>query len=136
MDDKPYWSDDHIDDEAGQQLTARGFLAHSPTFKLGRPLLNEVFYVQPHLALPEIAAPTLFVHGTRDTFIPVASSQEAVGRLRCESRLVEVEGAQHGFAVHDDPGYRDPQTQAWQAYVIEVITGWITSHGGDGPPTA
>jgi uncharacterized protein len=136
VEDKPYWSDDQIDDEAGQQLAAQGFLAHSPTFKLGRPLLNEVFYVQPHLALPEITAPTLFVHGTRDTFIPVASSREAVGHLRTESKLVEIEGAQHGFAIHDDPGYLDPQTQAWQAYVIDVVAEWITSHRRDGSATA
>jgi pimeloyl-ACP methyl ester carboxylesterase len=136
VDDKPYWSHDQIDDEAGRQLTAEGFLTHSPTFKLGRPLLNEVFYVQPHLALPDIAAPTLFVHGTRDTFIPVASSRDAVERMRCEARLVEIEGAQHGLAVHDDPAYRDPQTQLWQASVIDTITGWITSHGGPDLPTA
>src|SRR5262249_8951955 len=131
IDDKPYWSGGQIDDEAGQQLAAQGFLSHSPTFKLGRPLLNKVFYVQPHLALSDIAAPTLFVHGTGDTFISVASSREAVGSLRSESRLVEIDGAQHGFAVHDDPEYLDPQTQAWQAYVIDVVTVWITSHAGD-----
>jgi pimeloyl-ACP methyl ester carboxylesterase len=117
-------------------LATQGFLPHSPTFKLGRPLLNEVFYVQPHLALPEITAPTLLVHGTRDTFISVTSSREALERLRCESRLVEIEGAQHGFAVHDDPGYVNPQTQAWQAHVIEVVAQWITSHLGDAPATA
>ncbi len=36
VDDKPYWSDDHINDEAGRELAAQGFVAHSPTFKLGR----------------------------------------------------------------------------------------------------
>jgi pimeloyl-ACP methyl ester carboxylesterase len=126
VEDKPHWNNEQIDEEAGRQLAAQGFLPHSLTFKLGRPLLNEVFYVQRHLALPEIAAPTLFVHGTGDTFIPVASSREAVGRLRSESGLVEIEGAQHGFAVHDDPGYLDPQTQAWQAYVIDTVAEWVT----------
>ncbi len=135
IEDKPYWHDDRIDEEAGRELAANGFVWHSPTFRLGRALLNEVFYVQPHLALPEIAAPTLLVHGTRDTFIPVTSSQQTLERLRCESRLVEIDGAQHGFAVHDDPQYRDPQTQAWQAHVIEVVAQWITSHLGDVPAT-
>src|SRR2546430_8546712 len=64
IDDKPYWNDDQIDDGAGRELATQGFLSHSPTFKLGRPLLNEVFHVQPYLAVPEITAPTLFVHGT------------------------------------------------------------------------
>jgi pimeloyl-ACP methyl ester carboxylesterase len=128
VDDKPYWHGDQIDEDAGRELIAQGFLPHSPTFKLGRPLLNEVFYLRPQLALPEIAAPTLFIHGTRDTFIPVISSREAVSRLRSEARLVEIDGAQHGFAVHDDPGYLDPQTQVWQAHVIGTIIEWVTTH--------
>jgi pimeloyl-ACP methyl ester carboxylesterase len=48
IDDKPYWANDRIDEEAGRELTEHGFIAHSPSFKLGRALLNEVFYVQPH----------------------------------------------------------------------------------------
>jgi len=41
IDDKPYWIDDQIDDDAGRELLQKGLLSHSPTFKLGRPLLNE-----------------------------------------------------------------------------------------------
>jgi pimeloyl-ACP methyl ester carboxylesterase len=126
--DKPYWSNDQIDETAGRQLTAQGFLDHSPTFKLGRALLNEIFFVQPHLVLPQITAPTLFIHGTGDTFIPVESSRAAVGQIRAQSRLVEIEGAQHGIAVHDDPGYRDPRTKQWQAMAIETVVDWVLAH--------
>lgn len=45
IDDKPYWSDEQIDGEVGRELTEQGFVAHSPTFKLGRSLLNEVFWL-------------------------------------------------------------------------------------------
>lgn len=128
IDDKPYWHDDHLDEEAGRELAERGYLPHSPTFRLGRPLLNEVFYVDPLKTLPEITAPTLFVHGTGDTFIPVDSSRRAVTQLRAETNLIEIPGAQHGFAVHDDPGYRDPQTQTWQASVIRSVVEWIARH--------
>ena len=31
---------------------------------------------------------------------------------------MEIDGAQHGFAVHDDPQYLNPQSQEWQAFVI------------------
>lgn len=41
--------------------------------------------------------------------------------------LVEVEGAQHGFAVHDDPQYQDPQTREWQGYVIRTVVKWLTT---------
>ncbi|MGI8335716.1 alpha/beta hydrolase [Actinomadura scrupuli] len=125
VDDKPYWHDDHLSREAGRELAESGSLKHSPTFKLGRPLLNEVFHLQPHQVLNEISMPTLIVHGTADTFIPVESSRDALRQIK-DAQLVEIEGAQHGFALHDDPQYLDPQTQAWQAHVIRTVTDWLT----------
>lgn len=130
IDSKPEWNDDQISEDAGQALTGRGFLPHSSTFRLGRPLLNEVFYLDPRRSLGELAVPVLIMHGTEDTFIPVSSSRAAVGEItRASARLIEIEGAQHGIAVHDDPEYTDPQTQQWQASVISSITGWVTEAG-------
>ncbi len=128
VDDKPYWHDGRISEAAGRELAEQGFVAHSPTFKLGRPLLNEVFYLRPHTVLGDVQAPTLIVHGTEDTFIPVESSRWACRLLPVEHQLIEIEGAQHGFAVHDDPGYADPQSQQWQADVIRAVAGWISRH--------
>ncbi|GGN38238.1 hypothetical protein FHR83_005451 [Actinoplanes campanulatus] len=125
IDDKPYWSDDQISESAGRELEENGFLPHSPTFKLGRPLLNEVFYLRPDHAFEKITTPTLVLHGTRDTFIPVQSSRDYASRISAVSRLIEIEGAQHGIAVHDDPQYRHPQTQKWQATAIQDIGDWI-----------
>ncbi|WP_432982988.1 alpha/beta hydrolase [Dactylosporangium sp. CA-233914] len=125
VDDKPYWSNDQIDESAGHELLVQGFLPHSPTFKLGRPLLNEVFYLRPDQAVEEIATPTLVLHGTGDTFIPVQSSRDLVAKIGAHARLIEIEGAQHGIAVHDDPKYADPQTQAWQAAAIRSIAEWF-----------
>jgi alpha-beta hydrolase superfamily lysophospholipase len=128
IDEKPYWANDYISDEAGRELMLNGFIAHSPSFKLGRPLLNEVFYLAPYRVLGSIVAPTLIVHGTGDAFIPVDSSRRYVQAIPAESTLLEIEGAQHGIAVHDDPGYREPQTLRWQAYVIDAIAEWMTDH--------
>jgi len=125
IDDKPYWHNDRIDNAAGQELSTNGYLPHSPTFVLGRPLLNEVFHLRPDEAISEITTPTLVVHGTKDTFIPVESSRECVQRIQAEARLVEVEGAQHGFAVHEDPQYLNPQTKMWQAFVISTVSKWL-----------
>jgi len=128
VDDKPYWHDWRIDEEAGRELAAQGFLFHNPSFKLGRALLNEVFYLRPHEAIAGLTVPTLFIHGTADTFIPVESSRTAVQQLTGEVELMEIEGAQHGIAVFDDPQYLDPQTQAWQAEVVVAVSTWIEQH--------
>jgi hypothetical protein len=45
------------------------------------------------------------------------------------ARLVEIDGAQHGIAVHDDPQYLDPQTRRWQAEAIATTVDWLTAHG-------
>jgi len=127
IDDKPYWHGDHIGREAGDELATQGFISHSPTFKLGRPLLNEVFYIQPHLALGKVKAPALILHGTNDTFVPIESSRNAIGSFGGEARLIEIDGAQHGIAVHEDPQYQNPQTCEWQSYAIRTIAEWLTS---------
>jgi pimeloyl-ACP methyl ester carboxylesterase len=126
VDEKPYWHNDRIDENAGQELAEQGFLAHSPTFKLGRALLNEVFYLHPHRALPDIQASTLFIHGTNDTFVPVDSSRWGAKQMKAPARLLEIEGSQHGFAVHDDPQYENPQSQQWQAEVIDAVAEFLS----------
>ncbi|SDT12482.1 alpha/beta hydrolase [Actinoplanes derwentensis] len=124
IDDKPYWNNDQIAESAGRELIQDGFLPHSTTFKLGRPLLNEVFYLRPDRKSGDIQAPTLILHGTGDTFIPVQSSRDFIAKIAARAELIEIEGAQHGIAVHDDPQYRNPQTQIWQAKAIEDIAAW------------
>lgn len=126
IDQKPHWTDDHLDDDAALQLAERGYISHSPSVKHGRALLNEVFWISPVESLSEIQAPTLVVHGTKDTFVSIEASRAAVPRIRAEHKLVEIEGAQHGFAVHDDPQYLNPQSQEWQAFVIRTVVEWIT----------
>jgi alpha-beta hydrolase superfamily lysophospholipase len=126
IDSRPYWVNDYLSDEAGRQLTEQGYIQFTPTLRHGRAIFNEVFWLRPDAVLEEISAPTLIVHGTKDTFVPVESSRHAVTKLKAEHRLVEIEGAQHGFAVHDDPQYRNPQSQQWQAFVIRTVTEWIT----------
>jgi uncharacterized protein len=128
IDDKDYWWGEQISEDAARELAERGFIEHSPSFKLGRPLLNEVFYLRPHTVLDLIRAPTLIVHGSKDTFVPIESSRWAVEQLAAECQLIELDGAQHGFAVHGDPAYAEPQTQLWQASVVEAVTAWVAEH--------
>ena len=127
IDSRPYWTDDQLDDEAARQLERDGFIQFTPTLRHGRPILNEAFWFDVLAVLPEITAPTLVIHGTKDTFVPVEASRSAMGRFTAEHKLVEIEGAQHGFAVHDDPQYLNPQSQEWQAFVIRTVTDWLTA---------
>ncbi|SMD27275.1 alpha/beta hydrolase [Kibdelosporangium aridum] len=123
---KPHWTDDHLSDKAAHQLEQHRYIDHSPTVKHGRAMLNEVFWIRPNLVLGEIQAPTLIVHGTKDTFVSIEASRAAAQQLRVEHKLVEIDGAQHGFAVHDDPQYVNPQSQEWQAFTIRTVTDWLT----------
>jgi alpha-beta hydrolase superfamily lysophospholipase len=134
IDSRPYWTDDYLDDEMARQLTEQGFIQFTPTLRHGRAIFNEVFWLSPQTVLGEITAPTLIVHGTKDTFVPVESSRVAMAEFTAEHKLVEIEGSQHGFAVHDDPRYLDPQSQQWQAFVISTVTGWVTAEPGPARP--
>lgn len=125
VDQEPYWSNDRLNDEAAQVLRQQGYISHSPTVKHGRALLNEVFWIRPQLG--EITAPTLIVHGTEDTFVSIESSRAADQQLTAEHKLVEIAGSEHGFAVHGDPEYADPQSLAWQAFAIRTVVEWITA---------
>jgi uncharacterized protein len=127
IDSRPYWVNDYLSDDMARQLSEHGFIQFTPTLKHGRPILNEAFWFEVLALLPEITAPTLVIHGTKDTFVPVESSREAMTLFTAEHRLVEIEGSQHGFAVHDDPQYLNPQSQEWQAFVIHTVTEWITA---------
>lgn len=127
VDQKPHWTNDRLSDEAAQTLREQGYISHSPTVKHGRALLNEVFWIRPHLVLSEINAPTLIVHGADDTFISIDSSRAAVQEFTITNKLVEIEGAEHGFAVHNDPEYANPQSREWQTFVIRTVEEWIIS---------
>jgi alpha-beta hydrolase superfamily lysophospholipase len=127
IDSRAYWHDDQLGEDEARQLSELGYIQFTPTLRHGRAILNEVFWFEPLAVLGEITAPTLLVHGTKDTFVSVEDSRAAAPLLVAKHRLVEIEGSQHGFAVHDDPQYLNPQSQAWQALVIKTVAEWITA---------
>ncbi|GHA51374.1 hypothetical protein GCM10010329_86520 [Streptomyces spiroverticillatus] len=87
-----------------------------------------MFYLDTKAILGAVRAPVLMVHGTADTFVPVESSRTHKPMFAGSVELVELDGAQHGFAVHDDPKYLHPQSQAWQADVIARVSRFLTAY--------
>ncbi|SEG61976.1 hypothetical protein SAMN05444920_103513 [Nonomuraea solani] len=114
------WVNDYLSSEMAQKLDDQGFTERS-SFELGRALLNEVLLWDLPAVLAAVQVPTLIVHGTADTFVSVELSRRFRPLFGGSTALVEIDGAQHGFAVHEDPEYRDPQTKIWQREVIELV---------------
>lgn len=54
--------------------------------------------------IAEVAAPILFVHGDRDTFIPLSHSQTLMELATSPSRLLIIERADH-YDIHRYPSY-------------------------------
>jgi len=131
VDNTPFWEDGYLKPEAAARLTEQGYIAFNPSIRHGRAIFHEVFWFDLDSAIPEIQAPTLLVHGTKDTLVPIESTLAALPLFTAEHRLVQVEGSQHGFAVHEDPQYLNPQSQEWQAFVIRTVAEWLTVGGED-----
>jgi uncharacterized protein len=119
VDTQPAWTGDFLDVQVGRALLADRRVELSPTFAVGRAMLNEVFWLQPRGVLDVIAAPTLIVHGAGPTNVPVESSRTAAQVLTCPHRLMEING---------------PQSGHWQAPTIRATTEWILADHGQKSP--
>lgn len=123
-----HWKDGRLTDEAASDLNQHGYIQFTPSLRHGRPLLNEALWLDTGADMDGINVPTLIVHGDADTLVPVRASRDAARRIP-NARLVEVPGAQHGFAVHDDPTYADPRSQDYQRNVIRIVSDWVRNPG-------
>ncbi|WP_243640335.1 alpha/beta fold hydrolase [Streptacidiphilus pinicola] len=123
------WLGDYLSADRAAELDQAGALPRVP-FETGRALLNEVFQLPaPEALCARVLCPVLVVHGTKDTFVDVELSRRYAPLFGAGqgAELFELDGAQHGFAVHDDPAHADPQTQAWQKEVIGKVTEFLAS---------
>ncbi|MFI6056573.1 alpha/beta hydrolase [Streptomyces violascens] len=120
------WVGDYLSQERAAKLDERGFAVRQP-FEVGRALLNEVFHLpEPEEVCAAVRRPVLIVHGTKDTFVDVELSRRYAPLFGAGAELYELDGAQHGFAVHEDPQYAHPQSQAWQREVIAKVGDFLT----------
>jgi len=76
--------------------------------------------------LPRIAAPMLFVQGTRDSFARPDLVDEVLGRLAGRATLHRVEGGDHSFGVPKRSGRTAAEVEA---EVERVLVAWLERHG-------
>jgi predicted alpha/beta-hydrolase family hydrolase len=76
--------------------------------------------------LPKIAAPMLFVQGTRDAFAREDLLTALLGRLQPRAELVRVAEADHSFGVLKRSG-RTPDEVLSE--VTRALLGWLDRHG-------
>jgi pimeloyl-ACP methyl ester carboxylesterase len=58
--------------------------------------------------LSAFTVPTLIIHGTQDTIVPIDASSRLAAKVISQSMLIEYEGAPHGlFATHKTQLTRD-----------------------------
>jgi uncharacterized protein len=108
------------------QVVAAGARADGLVF-LGYPLHPPGQFEKPREAhLPGIAAPQLFVQGTRDAFAREDLLLALMGRLSPRAELHRVAGADHSFAVLKRSG-RTPEDVL--AEVRAALLGWLDRHG-------
>jgi hypothetical protein len=126
VDQPDRWRHGHLTGDAAEALARDGYLPQSASVRHGRALLNEIFHLRPDRLLADVTAPTMIVHGTADTVIPVEWSTEAAPAFgNGGAELVLVEGMQHGVAMSEDPHHQHPQTRAWQQQTITRLARFL-----------
>lgn len=120
------WQDGQPSGGFARQLHESGYVQFTPSLRHGPAIVAESLWLDIGAELDRITAPTLIMHGDADTLVPVRGSREASQRIR-NCRMIEVPGAQHGFAVDGDPAYEDPRSQSFQSGVIRFVSDWVSS---------
>lgn len=72
----------------------------SRKFRIGKGLMEEIKVLKPFRQLLNLEIPMLFVHGDKDTYVPVTDSVKYASLMK-NAELKIISGANHGF--HDVP---------------------------------
>lgn len=102
--------------EATAGLIFLGFPLHPP----GRPERIR----DGHLGA--IAAPMLFVEGTRDPFCPLETLQRSLGNVTAPAEVAVIEDGDHSFKVRKSSGRSTED--AWRE-VVQAVTQWVRRTG-------
>lgn len=127
LEEKSFWGQNSLTREGAQELSQQGYLPHGTVFRMGIPLINELFYIHPYLEMKNITVPTLTIHGSNDSMVPFDISEQ-YHKVRGHSEFIAIEGADHGFTESGDEDYTRPQTIEWQNFAIKKAVSWISKY--------
>ena len=98
----------------GDLVPGKDLMWDKPECPLSQVFMEDMARVESTLPLaPRIQVPWLLIHGTADTVVPQAESQEMRDVAMTDVELVTLEGADHLFSgEHED-------TMAWK------VTNWL-----------
>ena len=121
--DKEFWRDGALTEEGARDLERDGWLRHG-RFRMGRPLLDELFFIRPQEKIKDLGVPLLTMHGGADGAVPHDTAKERT-RECAGSEFVTVSGADHGFAHPGDEEFDHPETLRFRAGVFEKAPEWM-----------
>jgi pimeloyl-ACP methyl ester carboxylesterase len=104
----------HFNPERFAALDRDGFIALSPAFRLGAPLVSEMRRTDPVAWLRDVDVPVLTIHGDRDSYVPYDVAAHH-GTPNSASRFLGLPGAEHGFPLPSDADAALRATVAWFA---------------------
>ena len=123
--DPSFWENGQLSVSAKNYLKKYGYIERNG-FKLGKPMINELLTFDPIKGIYLLEKPILFVHGTKDTVIPIDETRKVHNQYK-KSDLFEVDNAQHGFT---DPETDNPATatsQKLRELVVDKVINWIAT---------
>lgn len=107
-----------------RNLLAGGYCERNG-FKIGRHLANEL-WAWTDAMVDVLATPTLVIHGTEDSVIPVGQTRRAFAD-RTDATFVEIPNAEHGFTDARTDDTKSEASLAIRSDVIERLSTWLSS---------
>jgi len=89
-------------DDIREAIEEDGFYEQLPGKQVDERFLTDLATYSTEEIIDDITVPTLFLHGTEDDAVPIASSERFFGELSCRSRFITFEGEGHRFSDEAD----------------------------------
>ena len=120
------WAREEFNKEKMKTLEVKGYLELDGRFDIGAKLIEELKIIKPYEYIRKLKIPVLTIHGDKDTMVPFEVSRK-YGAPNEKSKLVVVEGADHGYVAYGDDTGLSEESLRNRAFIINEILNWIES---------